>query len=589
MLTPAATIASSLLSQSHSSKGQFLVQAAASITILDTTLPKSSANKRLYLFLVVPLLGWLATSYNSSTYGIDSLGSEHPIRRLVDTNERYFENMLSQQSATLSQAVREYKRRYGRSPPPGFDRWFEIAQSKDFRLIDEFDVIMETLEPFWGLSPTALRERIKSVELQDAMIGIQVNSSGLTYSVEHHYAATLKQWTEPDVWGDILPDVKFVISAFDEPRVVAPYDTIERAMAFARKDILVDDGQLAEDYLTTRNEIKWINIGKQGIFEGVVASCHITSPARRGKAAPITPGQLPQLPFVSNITSAMDVCASPDLLHGHGLLAAPDTMILTHSLVPIFSQCKPSVFSDVLYPSPYYGIDYEYDDSQDLEWDDKGDQVYWAGSSTGGHNTIDNWEHLHRSRLTLATEAGSIYPTQILERDVHNNWQPRNTTYGELADLFHLRITRVVQCEEDACEKMKEKFIVGDEPSNAALGSKYALDIDGNAYSGRYYKLLKSNSAVMKHTSFKEWHDGRLQPWVHFIPLSASADELAEVSRFLLMEDEGLEIGKKIAEQGKEWARKTLRPIDLEVVFIRVLLEYARIMSDDRDQLGFGM
>lgn len=125
------------------------------------------------------------------------------------------------------------------------------------------------------------------------------------------------------------------------------------------------------------------------------------------------------------------------------------------------------------------------------------------------------------------------------------------------------------------------------EPKEEALGSKYALDIDGNTFSGRYYRLLKSNVCVLKHTSFKEWHDGRLIPWVHYVPVSAWAEELGEIMRFFTMEEEGREIGRKIASKGRDWVRKTLRKEALEVVFVRVLMEYARVMNDGREGTGF--
>ena len=45
--------------------------------------------------------------------------------------------------------------------------------------------------------------------------------------------------------------------------------------------------------------------------------------------------------------------------------------------------------------------------------------------------------------------------------------------------------------------------------------------------------------------------------------------------------------GKKIADWGSEWALQTLRHEDAEVYMFRLLLEYARVMNDDRDNLGF--
>lgn len=455
---------------------------------------------------------------------------------------------------------------------------------------------METLEPYWGLSPADLRERIDSAEQAENMIALTKTSDLVVHESIHPYATTIWSWLEFSNLTDVIPDLKFLISAFDEPRVVAPYDTLEQAMEISEKSRRVSaETMTPEAPAKANNDVHWINIGKQGTFEAMVSSCHIDSPARSG-LLPADQMTGEYLPFVNNITAAMDVCASDDLLHHHGVLSAPDTMILTHSLVPIFSQCKPSVFSDVLYPSPYYSMDMGNDKplpaDVDPPWEDKLDRVYWAGSSTGGYSTAGNWFEMHRQRLTIMTEPGSTAPVTLLERNGTEHgglWHPRQSTYAELEDLFYLRITGLAQCDAAARQAMQERFGAGlhKEDKAAAFKSKYALDIDGNAYSGRFYRLLKSNSAVLKHTSFKEWHDGRLEPWVHFIPVSPGAEELGETMRFLTKEEEGREIGRAIAEQGRDWARRTLRNVDLQLVMVRLLMEYGRIMSDERDSMVF--
>lgn len=47
----------------------------------------------------------------------------HPIVKLMNDAEEAWEDMLRRQSQTLEQAVLEYKRRYNRNPPLGFDKW----------------------------------------------------------------------------------------------------------------------------------------------------------------------------------------------------------------------------------------------------------------------------------------------------------------------------------------------------------------------------------------------------------------------------------------------------------------------------------
>jgi hypothetical protein len=47
----------------------------------------------------------------------------HPILELIKTAEEEWQKKLDSASSTLEDAVREYKRRYKRAPPQGFDDW----------------------------------------------------------------------------------------------------------------------------------------------------------------------------------------------------------------------------------------------------------------------------------------------------------------------------------------------------------------------------------------------------------------------------------------------------------------------------------
>lgn len=47
----------------------------------------------------------------------------HPILELIETAEEEWQKKLDGASRTLEDAVREYKRRYKRAPPQGFDDW----------------------------------------------------------------------------------------------------------------------------------------------------------------------------------------------------------------------------------------------------------------------------------------------------------------------------------------------------------------------------------------------------------------------------------------------------------------------------------
>ena len=52
-----------------------------------------------------------------------NLEGAHPIFELISRAEEEWEAKLRGASKTLQEAVREYKRRYKRAPPKGFDHW----------------------------------------------------------------------------------------------------------------------------------------------------------------------------------------------------------------------------------------------------------------------------------------------------------------------------------------------------------------------------------------------------------------------------------------------------------------------------------
>lgn len=92
--------------------------------------------------------------------------NEHPIPKLMAEAELKFRERLSRQSKTLAQAVAEYRKRFKRDPPRGFDDWWKFAQDNGVLMVDDYNAISEDLEPFWDLSPAEFRLRASLVSIQ---------------------------------------------------------------------------------------------------------------------------------------------------------------------------------------------------------------------------------------------------------------------------------------------------------------------------------------------------------------------------------------------------------------------------------------
>jgi Glycosyl transferase family 90 len=114
------------------------------------------------------------------------------------------------------------------------------------------------------------------------------------------------------------------------------------------------------------------------------------------------------------------------------------------------------------------------------------------------------------------------------------------------------------------------------------------LDIDGNGYSGRFLRLLMSNSVPVKMTVFREWINDWIIPWVHYVPAQQDEEfsDLPEILRFLTSE-RGDIIGKEIAEMGQKWTKQVITKESLRLWFLRLLMEYGRLVNDNRDNMNF--
>lgn len=116
--------------------------------------------------------GWITEATFNTPFAKSTQQSltEHPIPKLMSNAENRFRSLLSKQSRTLKAAVKEYKTRYRRDPPKGFDDWWKFAQENDVKLVDEFDGLVDDMAPFWELSGLEVRRRAIQVSVRAAFM-----------------------------------------------------------------------------------------------------------------------------------------------------------------------------------------------------------------------------------------------------------------------------------------------------------------------------------------------------------------------------------------------------------------------------------
>ncbi|KAG9508236.1 hypothetical protein J7337_001800 [Fusarium musae] len=447
--------------------------AVSTLTLYQTTqlLPKQSKGKfLLWSCLSASFIPYLYNEHmihraTSSTFASPS----HPVKLLTQEAAPIFKRKLLNQSRTYPAAVKEYKHRYGLDPPPGYEAWFQYALKHNSPIIDEFDTIHRAISPFLKLTGKEVSEMI------DKLL-----------------------WNLPGV----LPDAKFLINHFDEPRVIIPPEGAGMDKAIRLNDVSM-----------------------KPTWDALTKSCPSHKTYRDDQSSVDTFG----LPFVRDHLSESDLCKHPEYKNMHGTFISPKTFHLIEGLAPVLSTGAFSTMGDILFPSPaYVEEEFQYDKTHDIPWSEKKNNLYWTGSTTGGYALDDQWRNHQRQRfVTLA---------QNLEQQEHTYLREKNGVINSFKSwflngrLYDVGFTRIFQCDRKFCRDQKTFFPVKPwADKDAAFHSKLAFDLDGNGISGRYYKLLSSNTLPLKQALLREWHDERLAPWVHYIPVSQSLEELPEL------------------------------------------------------------
>ena len=538
----------------------------------------------LALAVLIPYLADLAAiraSQSSAARDFDR-SHAHPVEELIRRARGDFEHRLRDQSASYASAQQEYQRRYAVEPPPGFQEWYEFAAASQSPIIDDFDTIFDAVAPFLRLSGREVARMMTDIQ-NTAEVDIwrcdfygergETRCRHPQRSSDRHISLLFNT-----LLGGIhgkIPSLRFLVNHLDEPRVLIPpaTHTFGRTQAPGR--------------------LKTANLALQPTWDAITKFCSSTSSststsqratpaAQTGSAIVDTFG----LPFVTDRSAAMDLCRHPEYSGMHGLFISPTSFRLVEGAVPILSTGSPSSMGDVLFPSPaYVESEFLYDEEHDVDWDVKLNKLYWAGSTTGGVASDGHWRQFHRQRF-VALAQNLDWQQHAYLRQENDGRIVRTKSRFLNGRLFNVFFTRIFQCAWRSCRDEWAHFrIKAWADKDEALRSRLVFDVDGNGISGRYYKLLASRSVPLKQTLLREWHDDRLMPWVHFIPVSQSMEELPELIRFLTSTELGQQRAREIAEQGRAWYREAFREVDMTVYVYRLLLELARVQDPERKVL----
>ncbi|KXJ89258.1 glycosyltransferase family 90 protein [Microdochium bolleyi] len=554
----------------------------------------------------------------------------HPIDELIRDAHDQHRRVLRDASPDLDTAAARYRERRGRHPPPGFDAWFKYAQDHNATVIESFfDRIEKDIAPYWALDPeqTALRA---STWLNTVRV-----RNGVAKGV-----GPIKKWAPPwqQLWTDLideagpyLPDVDMPFNYLDESRLLVPWDVMEGLMRIERDGrSMKDPKQVTSEYSglhavdSARGQIqmyepKWLT---KNFWDAVRATCPPKSASRNVKQFGAL-WERPEFPdrdqhfqhkgYVRNFTATMDVCTQPHMRGLHAAMIEPGAMLTSDELIPLFGGCKLMSNNEILIPGAMYLADsarfrvtgtpkYSIANSWSVPWNKKQDRAVWRGLSSGGNTTEENWTHLQRMRAVemfdgsvVADAEASGVPGKTFDLPSSARYphlmKARGGNLGSwIKDLSDVGFTQLTCLDgtDEQCGYMRETFPKASQISfSKYFDYKFLPDIDGNSFSGRFRSFLQSTSLPIKSTIYAEWHDDRLRPWLHFVPMDNTQQDLYGILDYFTGDSKGDKAAQLIAEQGAVWAAQVLRREDMLLYTWRVLLEWARVCDLKRHDLGF--
>ncbi|KAM0752099.1 hypothetical protein T439DRAFT_200763 [Meredithblackwellia eburnea MCA 4105] len=512
----------------------------------------------------------------------------HPIHLLIREGEQKWAAKLAKQSQTFQEAVQEYRKRYNMAPPRGFDKWYEFAKKRGVQLIDEYDSILDRILPFASLPRDVLKQRSEMLQhdkdfwMHGMTFTIKVRDGGKELTAEgpmRENGARANQVMDLLAgFSQFLPDLNLTMTGHDTPWVVIAGEAKIRHLEAAK----------AEQYIA---EEHWNDFAENGALDGWTLICPPHTPIRhKVHYERRSEEEIPnKTAFIDDHVASMDLCTHPERQGIHGFTAWPGPR--PGLLFPLFTFTSTSLHSDILVPPLEQ---YEREVGPDPLWKDKvKEKIVWRGSTTGSDLAIPHMrKYSQRPRLCRMNKQSGSIGVPIAPHDEPG--KPKSIreylayAFDLADDWFDFKFMgRAQQCgDENSCKNFEAEFEWDEFMSNADQNQyKFVLDVDGNGWSGRFHRLMSSNSLVLKSTIFPEWYSERIQPWVHYVPIATDYRDLWTVMGFFRGDMEGRgehdDIANNIAQQGKQWAAEYWRWEDMEAYFFRQILEYARVMERD--------
>ncbi|SCV72165.1 BQ2448_4859 [Microbotryum intermedium] len=500
----------------------------------------------------------------------------HPIYTLIERAEQRWNDKVAKQSRTLTEAVHEYKNRYRRNPPKGFDDWWKFCEENDVQLRDEYDQIDQDLLPHRALEPSDSRHRNSVMQERGHTFTMVLEPGRKLAGIKGEYADTRRAREIQDLlslFADRVPrDLNLTYIIDDNPAVLLPYSERSRMIELAEQGeywgpsefVSADDSHLS-------------NFAK---------ACAPNSPLRRSeRGEPYHDYSADtRKTFIWDHPRSVDLCIHPEGRKSHGHLMQQG--VPPGPLVPLLTFAKTSMQADILVtPMEQWAERYK---EYEPPWEGKSEnKLLWRGSTTGAEfDRHTPWRNSQRARLHMMSQYMDGSKEVLWATD-----DKMRLTNFTIEDMNHLYMDtffsgQPAQCDPETCEWLRKNFhfkpTIGIEESNTY---KYLMDVDGNGWSGRFHRLMSTRSVVLKATAFPEWYHERIEPWVHYVPVKLDYSDLYDIMTFFVGTPQAKgahdALAQKVGAAGQKWAATHWRKVDMAAYMYRLVLEYSRILAVD--------
>lgn len=227
--------------------------------------------------------------------------------------------------------------------------------------------------------------------------------------------------------------------------------------------------------------------------------------------------------------------------------------------VPAFSFTKHAYSGDILYPYWSFMLFPNNDDLEillsskaefDLAWSAKKNIAIWRGSTTGGIYDAKNWKLMPRTILVEKCRKSPLCDAGFVD---------------------------FPQTTPDAREQILHKYGKVERMNRTQLdGYKYQIVLDGNfGAASRVIHVLSSGSLLLlQETEYYEFFYPFLRPFVHYVPVSASLEDLEAKIKWAMMHDK--QVGK-IVWNALRWVLSHRNRMFVDNYYHKLLMEYSAL------------